>query len=105
MYRKLLNYPPISNMLMIMLSCKNEDKVIVAINHVEKQIKRFKRDLDMEILGPSMPRIEKIKDLHRRVIYIKCKNCDILIRLRKYIEEYMRINIGFNNIFMTSEII
>lgn len=105
MYRNALNYPPSSNMLMIMLTCKNEEKLAVAINYVVKQIQRFKRDLDMEILGPSVPRIEKIKDLYRRVVYIKCKNYDILIRLRKYIEEYMRINKGFNNIFMISEII
>ena len=105
MYRNALNYPPSSNMLMIMLTCKNEEKLTVAINYVVKQIQRFKRDLDMEILGPSVPRIEKIKDLYRRVVYIKCKNYDILIRLRKFIEEYMRINKGFNNIFMISEII
>ena len=103
--RKLASYPPACNMLMLCLNGKDESKIDIAMKHICERLLELKEKYDFEILGPTTPYISKVKDIFRRVVYIKSQNCDILIYLRKYIERYMEINKGYNNFYLVSDLL
>ncbi len=70
--RKLLNYPPYSNIVSILILGKNERDVI---EHINKLSYIFaSKNKDFEILGPSPAIISKIKDEYRWSIIIKGEN-------------------------------
>jgi primosomal protein N' (replication factor Y) len=67
--RQKANYPPFSRFVMIHFYSKNEQKVH---NTAENFRKSFPGNLDfLEILGPTVPQIYKIKNDFRRVIILK----------------------------------
>lgn len=70
--RRLLNYPPYSNIVSILILGKNERDVI---EHINKLSYIFaSKNKDFEILGPSPAIISKIKDEYRWSIIIKGEN-------------------------------
>lgn len=74
-YRKKLNYPPFSKLLIIRLASENIDY----IEDASKTLKLFldnRNDTDAKILGPTKTNPEKIKDLYGRKLIVKCKTSD-----------------------------
>ena len=47
------------------------------------------------MIGPASPVVDKIKDIYRRVIYIKAPEYRTLIRVKDLMEQYIEINSGF----------
>jgi primosomal protein N' (replication factor Y) len=43
----------------------------------------------MAVIGPSVPVISKIKDIYRRVVYVKNFEYNKLVRAKDLIEAYM----------------
>ena len=50
------------------------------------------------MIGPASPGIEKIKDVYRKVIYIKSENYQTLVGIKDWAEQYIEINSGFDKI-------
>ena len=48
------------------------------------------------MIGPASPGIDKIKDVYRRVIYMKAPQYDVLIKMKDRLEQYIEINSGFD---------
>lgn len=101
-YRKILSYPPVSNMAAILVSGKNEEYTEKIVNIIYKKIYNTNVN-DLIILGPVKAGIFKINNIYRFVIYLKHKDESILIRLKdafyEYIEnkdEYKQVNILFD---------
>ena len=49
------------------------------------------------VIGPASPGIDKIKDVYRRVIYIKAEKYETLTGIKDRVEQYIEINSGFDN--------
>ena len=49
-----------------------------------------------EIIGPASPGIDKVKDIYRRVLYIKAPEYDTLTEIKDRLEQYIEINSGFD---------
>ena len=49
-----------------------------------------------EVIGPASPGIDKIKDIYRRVLYIKEENYGALVGIKDRVEKYIEINSGFD---------
>jgi len=86
--REMLLYPPVGHMLMILVECDNYGKlssyaVNLAQNIKSVIISKASRTL---IIGPADATIVKIQDIYRKVIYIKSKEYDDLIKVKDYIE-------------------
>ncbi len=74
-YRKKLNYPPFSNLLIINVSSENESY----LNKICNDLKLFlntKNDTNASILGPTKANPERIKDIYYRKIILKCSKID-----------------------------
>lgn len=101
-YRDLLNYPPVWNLLVILVSAKEEEMGgrvarILAQNIEAMQIER------LSVVGPASPGVAKVNDIYRKVIYLKSNQYEILVdvkdRLEQYIEKqtfYGDVNVQFD---------
>ncbi len=90
-YRKLLKYPPVYNMMVVLLVGLVYDEVVKASDELSEIIRNTRsEDKTLRVIGPSDATISRIKDLYRRVIYIKGKEEESLYNIRRLIDAYER---------------
>ena len=87
-YRKLSQYPPVVNMVCVLIQDENQRKLDVATEEIARHIKMVKEKKynELFIIGPSIPPMSYINDVHRRVIYLKGTSVTNLINLKNYLE-------------------
>lgn len=78
--RKLLNYPPFTHILRMVLSGKDEKGVEQTIESLRQQIYDLidAREDDLDILGPAPCPISRLRKRYRQQIIIKCNNMLLL---------------------------
>lgn len=89
MYRTLLNYPPVSNMLLVKFSSKYENSLIKAVNTVNIQ------QHDVIVIGPCDAALYKAEDIYNKVIYYKAEDYKVLTQIKERVEEFVRDNTAF----------
>lgn len=78
-YRRLMKYPPVYHMMVILLTDKDYGNCARASEQLEKQLQTLAQTSDnVRIIGPSDATIGKLNDMYRRVIYIKSADEQIL---------------------------
>ena len=87
-YRKLSQYPPVVNMVSVLIQDKNKRKLDAATEQIAGLIKQVKEKKynELFIIGPSVPQASYINDVYRNVIYIKGTSITNLINLKNYLE-------------------
>ncbi len=96
-YRELMSYPPISNMLLVFITAKDEGLVDSQAELIAKYIGNMNVD-GMLVIGPSKASVSKVSDIYRRVVYIKHSKYNELIRIKDTIENYIDDNIEYKGI-------
>ncbi len=96
--RRIMMYPPISCLLSIHGSAKEDDHLQNAMNYIKKYLEKIRIKPQIQILGPVYESVAKVQDLYRMVIYIKNADISDIIKMRQYTEKYIAINSGFNDI-------
>ncbi len=78
--RLLLNYPPFTNIMRIVLSGLNEEQLKHAADTLWQQINDYidAREDDIDILGPAPCPIYKLRKRYRQQIILKCDNMLLL---------------------------
>lgn len=97
-YRKLMSYPPTGFLLAVLGSCADENLLDTGMHYLRKYLERIDRQNILSAIGPAPQSIGKVKDRYRQVIYLKYPTPDNLIRAKDLLEEYIRINSGFEGI-------
>lgn len=97
-YRKLLGYPPVSNLLAIHGSCGNEELLETGMQYIKKFLNRVDSHGQLQIIGPADETVSKIADMYRKVIYIKQEDHQLLLRAKSRLEQYIEVNSGFREI-------
>ena len=116
-YRELMGYPPAEQLLAVFVSGEDEALLEKGCHYLREYILRVIRYLsgagsmkdgspDVQtdrtgayaagVIGPASPGIDKIKDVYRRVIYVKAERYDILVGIKDRVEKYIEINSGFD---------
>ena len=89
-YRGLMKYPPEWNMMVVLMVCSDETFLDQMAEDICSNIRSCsENDRDMRIIGPSTPVIAKIRDIYRRVVYIKNYRYNELVALKDQIEIYV----------------
>lgn len=92
-YRKLMDYPPITNILVLLISSKKEELAFSASNLMGGAIKEYgitnQLEEELRVIGPADASLKKANDIYRRVIYIKHGNYNTLIELKNYLEGFV----------------
>lgn len=94
-YRSLLKYPPVYNMLVVLVASADYETAVRASETLYRQMAEYARTFSgARIIGPGDATIGKINDIYRRVIYVKAKKPDELSRIRDIADEYSCENVS-----------
>ncbi len=101
-YRQLMQYPPIANMVAVLLQSRNQKILIRATEFLNKVIREEKEKhySKMSVIGPSDPPINKINDIYRKIIYLKNQNRRELIHLKNFLETVINSSSDFKEVMV-----
>lgn len=89
LYRKLMGYPPVKNMMAILITSPIQEIAAGFIQKIDGLISKL--DIrSLQVLGPTSAGVAKIKDQYRMVLYCKHHNYQVLVHVKNKIEEVMK---------------
>lgn len=89
LYRKMLRYPPIGNMLMVFMTGEKEEALERLAGNLALVVSEYLKDnKKVQMIGPTDPVIKKIQDVYRKVLYIKSTDYNELVRIKDLLEKY-----------------
>lgn len=96
-YRKLGEYPPETHLLAVILFAAKAEEVskgaeILVGFLTEKKSESF------VVNGPVWASIPKLRDIYRKIIYIKSSDRDELVRLKNLLEDYVKESSDFSKV-------
>ena len=89
-FRKLMGYPPTERLMTIQLASKDEDFLSMVSQAATEGFQPDCSAAGAELIGPLEASVYRIKDIYRKIVYIKHPSHDIIIRLRDYFTERVR---------------
>ena len=106
-YRRLMNYPPVWNMLLIHVTSPDENEcgsVAQRVHdisaqmrsHIEKSQSPDDRH-QIQLIGPADATIAKVNDIYRKVIYMKTSDYAALISIKDGIEQAVKADTAMKN--------
>ena len=95
-YRKMLLYPPVWNMLVILCASKQEQTAFDAAQKVAGWISGEGRK-EILCIGPTDAAVAKVNDIYKKVIYLKAEDYQALVRIKDRIEDRIRDNRDFKD--------
>ncbi len=96
MYRELMDYPPVSNLLTVKVSSKNEqlanDTPVWLLQETTKELRKIYYDEgDMpRAIGPSRASVYKLNDIFSVLLFFKHKQYTVLTQVKDILEKYIR---------------
>ncbi|MGN1267453.1 MAG: primosomal protein N', partial [Dorea sp.] len=97
-YRELMGYPPVSQLLAVLMTGEDEKYLEMAAGYLKEFASRADKNRECQIIGPASPYVGRVNDVYRKVLYIKCENYRHLIGVKNYLEQYIEINKGFQSL-------
>lgn len=85
LYRELMKYPPACRMQTILFSAASEAVLSAACERVRVLLQNLP-PRDGQVIGPVRAPVYKVNDIYRKILYIKSEKCDILNKIRAFLE-------------------
>ena len=85
--RQILQYPPVSNILGVLVLSKDE---ALATSFADELADMLRGTEGLVLLGPSEAPIAKLRDVYRYMIYGKSAEYECLVREKDRLEQYIR---------------
>lgn len=96
--RQMLHYPPISNILEVLVFSKEQGKAV----ELSIRLKQVLQDMEEVILlGPNDAPIAKLKDWYRRVLYVKSPEYQVLCAVKDRLEAFLRQQEEYRDCMLT----
>ncbi len=98
-YREMVGYPPVSNMLAVQIFSRVEDaggalagRLAAEVNEtfVKQEKKEERQMLPLQLIGPAPATIGRINDIFRFVFYVKSPKYGKLVQIKDMLEEELR---------------
>lgn len=102
-FRQMLHYPPDRQMMVMLAEGEHDQQTGQAV----QKLREIAGEADfeaVEFIGPSRAGIAKTKDLYRYTMYMKHQDIKELMRLRDFLEGYLKWSQQFSNIYFTFDI-
>lgn len=96
-YRRLMEYPPISNMLKVSIASKNEKILDAAADYIKNNHNRFHGN-EINVYDPVNAGIYKINDIYTKLIYAKAQDYEALTNFKDKIEDISKNTDIFKNV-------
>lgn len=98
--RKIMAYPPISNLMLVMFTAKQQKQAEWAASYLAALIKKA-QIAELKMIGPANALIGKMNDIYRKVIYIKHSEYYQLVRLKDRMELFLKDRKEFQEIHIS----
>ncbi|MBO4590933.1 MAG: primosomal protein N' [Eubacterium sp.] len=94
LYRKLLKYPPLSDVLCISISSPEENYLIDVMDKTAAEVRKYLEQFGdaYECVGPAQAHIYRINNVYKKVFYIKSDKPEILSSVTEHISDWMEKN-------------
>ena len=89
LYRQLMGYPPVKNMMAVLITSPQEEAARSFIQEIDSLIS-LQNPSGIQVLGPTAAGIAKVKDQYRMVLYCKHEDYQVLVAIKNKIEEVMK---------------
>ncbi|MCI8516854.1 MAG: primosomal protein N' [Hungatella sp.] len=89
-YREVLRYPPVCQLLAVFASSGVEEELNRAMEDLKTWVTEWTGDGELQLIGPAQATIYKVNDIYRKILYLKHENYDILIQLKNNMENRCR---------------
>ncbi len=102
-FRQMLHYPPDRQMMVLLAEGESDQEAALAV----KKLREIAAEADfdgVEFIGPSRASITRARDLYRYTLYMKHQDSKELIRLRDFLEGYLKWSQQFQNIYFTFDL-
>ncbi|MCR5665446.1 MAG: primosomal protein N' [Eubacterium sp.] len=98
-YRILMDYPPASNLLYVLVTSKNEHNAQAEVQRMYRAVVNSKIE-GLGIIGPAEPAIAKINDVYRKVLYLKHEDLEMLVKIKDALEKLTKQDVQYKNIMI-----
>lgn len=85
--RRMLQYPPISNILGVLVISKQLSEAEALAMELKEQTKGYQ---DIVVLGPNDDRIARLKDSYRKILYIRSQDYAVLRNIKNEMQDYVK---------------
>ena len=96
--RQMLQYPPISNILEVLVFSEKEEKAAMLAEVLKSKTISYH---DMIVLGPNDAPIAKLRDVYRKILYIRSKDYQMLCNVKDHFEKFMQTSHMYNDCRIT----
>ena len=104
-YRKMLRYPPIFHMLVVLCAAKEEAIAAESAKRLAEFIKEnepgLKREAALDdriyLVGPADAAVAKVNDIYKKVIYLRGADYQKLVQIKDRIEAFTADNTDYKN--------
>lgn len=87
-YRRILKYPPVYAMLGVLITAGQEELAERVAVQLAEQIKKQPFADRLRVVGPTTPVISKIKDMYRRILYLKSEDLSVVLQGKNSLEQF-----------------
>lgn len=102
-YRQLMEYPPAAHLLAVYLSHKNKEELETGAERLKNILGKQEESKRLQLIGPADAYVAKVNDVYRKMIYLKSKEEELLLKVKEKLEllsqqdtELNRLNIQFD---------
>ncbi|MDD2972643.1 MAG: primosomal protein N' [Lachnospiraceae bacterium] len=86
LYREMLRYPPVAQMMVLLISSRTEE---AGMELAVKIAGKITDEAGLQVIGPAPATLGKINDIYRTVLYVKHREKEQLIMMKDRIEQYV----------------
>lgn len=91
-YRRILKYPPVYAMIAVLVTSPREEQAEeiagLLAAYLRNQPENTGPEAAVRVIGPTAPVIARIKDIYRRVLYLKSREEGVLLQAKDQLERY-----------------
>ncbi len=102
-FRRLMKYPPFSHLLCIQITSEDEAQADGRAAQLKDMITELSV-IGSKVMGPSAALIGKLRDVYRRVIYIRNDDAERLVLIKDEIERYLLNDTGFKKAYVSFDL-
>lgn len=90
LYRKMMAYPPAVGLFSVMLSSKDERALSRGMEYLYRELQKEYCFDGLVFVGPVDAAPYKVNDIYRKILYMKHESYDILLKVRKSVQDLER---------------
>lgn len=98
LYREIMLYPPVWNMLVVLCASKWEQTAYDGAAKLLEQIQKGTHPV--QAIGPADAAVAKVNDIYKKVLYLKAQEYETLVCVKDCLEQYVRDNRDFKDVIV-----